>query len=172
MKMNYSNQNINYSIKEGKNDFHFSSAHFVIGEGYIEGIHGHNFIVEITAESENLNSHNMVLDFLAVRAIMKPILDKIDHRTIIPKNNPYLEIDSTNDSLEMVIRDKRYKLPKSDTVLLPIKNGTVEELAKYILDQLKPEIISKTKNNPFKGLLKVSISEYSFQSASASTIIE
>lgn len=170
--MNFSNEEISYSIKEGKNDFHFSSAHFVIGEGYIEGIHGHNFIVEITAESKNLNSHNMVLDFLVVRAIMEPILEKIDHRTIIPSNNPCLSINTEDTSIELVVREKRYRLPINDVVLLPIKNGTVEELAKYILGQLKPKIISKTKKNPFKGLLKVSISEYSFQSASASTIIK
>jgi 6-pyruvoyl-tetrahydropterin synthase len=165
-----------YSIKEGKNLFHFSSASFVIGKNFIESIHGHNFIVEIKAETNTLNSLNMVFDFTHIHGLMNKLLDTIDHRTIIPAKSPWLIITEIGDSVEFIAhKTKRYRLPKIDVVLLPIANGTVEELAQYILDQLKPKIIEMgrtSRKSTFKGKITITISEYDFQSASATAYFD
>jgi len=59
----------------------FSAAHNLreVG-GRCESLHGHNFAVEVTVESESLDECGMVIDFRLLKAKTKEVLETLDHR--------------------------------------------------------------------------------------------
>jgi 6-pyruvoyltetrahydropterin/6-carboxytetrahydropterin synthase len=59
----------------------FSAAHNLreVG-GKCESLHGHNFAVEVTVESQSLEEGGMVIDFRLLKAKTKEVLDTLDHR--------------------------------------------------------------------------------------------
>ena len=59
----------------------FSAAHLLseIG-GKCEELHGHNFKVEVTVGSPELNSEGILIDFRLLKKWLKDILDQMDHQ--------------------------------------------------------------------------------------------
>jgi 6-pyruvoyltetrahydropterin/6-carboxytetrahydropterin synthase len=128
----------------------FSCAHFVIGENFYEPLHGHNYKILINVYGTQ-GKDNMVIDFHDIKKILKPFVDSLDHYVLVPANNKFLEITEKDEQVLIKIPhlDKEYELPKSDVVLLPIENTTVEEMSHYFVkllaqsDEIKRENISQ-----------------------------
>ncbi|MEE8240309.1 MAG: 6-carboxytetrahydropterin synthase, partial [Nitrospirales bacterium] len=78
--------------------------------------------------------------FLAIKPILKTICDRLDHRVLLPKDNPHLKIDEVEGSIEARYRNFRYCFPVADVVLLPIRNTSAELLAHYICKEFKQEV--------------------------------
>ena len=97
-----------YSLKvEG----YFSSAHNLRGyKGKCEDLHGHNWRVEITAQSADLDNIGIVLDFKYLKKKLNSVLESMDHK--------YL----------------------NKLVYFKKVNPTSENIAKYIYDKLKPAL--------------------------------
>jgi 6-pyruvoyltetrahydropterin/6-carboxytetrahydropterin synthase len=57
----------------------FSAAHILDIEGEREQLHGHNFKVEATVASEELNADGFVLDFRVLKRWLDSILEELDH---------------------------------------------------------------------------------------------
>ena len=55
---------------------------------------------------------------------------------ILPANSPYLSVQEQGDEYIVRFADEVLRFLVSDTLLLPIRNATVEEFAQYLLDQL------------------------------------
>ncbi|RKY31713.1 MAG: 6-carboxytetrahydropterin synthase QueD [Candidatus Omnitrophota bacterium] len=69
-----------FSVKVGSM---FSSAHYLRGyKGKCEGLHGHNWKVEVVVESEELDRLGMVLDFKYLKKKLNRLLDNLDHRCL------------------------------------------------------------------------------------------
>ncbi len=75
----------------------FSSAHNLRGyKGKCEGVHGHNWKVEVSAALDTVNNIGMVIDFKDLRSALKEILEDLDHKYLndleyFKKNNPTSE---------------------------------------------------------------------------------
>jgi len=69
----------------------FSAAHRLEDyQGKCNELHGHNYLVEIWVESDNLNEQGMVVDF----TVLKNIVKRLDHKylnEILPYKNPTVE---------------------------------------------------------------------------------
>ena len=129
-----------FSIRVEKESFTFAAAHFLLfHSGGCERVHGHNYRAWIELEG-TLGENDYVLDFLAVKPIMKAICDRLDHRVLLPKDNPHLKIDEVEASIEARFRDLSYRFPAADVVLLPIHNTSAELLAQYICREFKEEL--------------------------------
>lgn len=115
----------------------FSSAHFVVGEKFIETLHGHNYKILINIYG-NQDEENMILNFYDIKKVLKPIVDKLDHKILIPKYNKQLEITVSGEQVIVKVPkyDKEYEFPKSDVIMLPISNTTVEEISRYLAEKL------------------------------------
>lgn len=62
---------------------HFSSAHYLRGyQGKCEGLHGHNWKVEVVVTSGRLDHLGMVMDFKRLKQKLCAILDELDHRLL------------------------------------------------------------------------------------------
>ena len=57
----------------------FSAAHTLIIGGVREDLHGHNFTVEITVSSHELDEEGVVMDFSILREKTDAILADMDH---------------------------------------------------------------------------------------------
>lgn len=59
----------------------FSAAHSLkeIG-GRCEGLHGHNYRVQVVVASEDLNNEGLVMDFRLIKKITEGALDNLDHK--------------------------------------------------------------------------------------------
>ena len=120
----------------------FSSAHMVIGHESCGKIHGHSYIVDIAVEGERTGKFGFVIDFKILKNIARKICKTLDHRVLIPKDSPDLEITFEDENtIEFKVLDcLEYKLPKQDVVLLPIPSTTAESLSVYITEKLVEQI--------------------------------
>ncbi len=59
---------------------YFSSAHQLKGyRGSCEGVHGHNWKVEVEVQGEGLNEIGLLVDFHDLKDIMKKVIGPLDH---------------------------------------------------------------------------------------------
>lgn len=63
----------------------FSAAHHIDtlpDDHPCKRVHGHNYTAEFVVMCNDLDEHGFVIDFRAMDAIIKPIIDEIDHRDL------------------------------------------------------------------------------------------
>ncbi|MHA1449079.1 MAG: 6-pyruvoyl trahydropterin synthase family protein [Candidatus Hodarchaeales archaeon] len=146
------------------NKYKISSAHFVIAKSYQEPVHGHNFEFSLKITANRLDENQMVIDFFDLDPLFKKLVNMMDHRLLLPVLNPELDISHDDKQVEFHFRGKHYIFPAEDVALLPIRNGTVEELARYVASLVKERVISREITDHLVSLT-VTVSEYGWQAA-------
>ena len=119
----------------------FSACHVLLHHEKCSRLHGHSYAIHLKLKGE-LGDDNFLIDFGKVKSVLKRYAGELDHKTLIPTENPEIEV-SRNDAegfVELDMCGKIYRFPLSDTVFLPIPATTVEELSKYIMTRLISEI--------------------------------
>ena len=114
----------------------FSAAHFTIFSATErERLHGHNFVVEakITAP---VGPNGLSCDYAIFKQKLMRLVDELDEYTLIAANSPYLDITEELPYLRISFDNEAMMLLKSDTILLPVRNCTVEEYSYYIIEKL------------------------------------
>lgn len=131
-----------YRVTVTKDSFVFASAHFITYEGHkCETLHGHNYRAGLTIEGDIDPESWYVYDFIRIKKMMRRLCDEIDHRVLLPMENPQLTIEADDETIRVAYRGvPRYLFPRRDCVLLPIPNTTVEMLAKYLVGQVRDEL--------------------------------
>jgi 6-pyruvoyltetrahydropterin/6-carboxytetrahydropterin synthase len=129
-----------FRIRVDQDAFKFSAAHFLLfHDGECERVHGHNYRAWVELEGA-LEPNDYVFDFIAVKPLLKTICDRLDHRVLLPAGNAALRVEQGGATIEAAYRDKQYRFPAEDVLLLPIHNTSAELLAKYICGELKREL--------------------------------
>lgn len=103
----------------------FSAAHILreIG-GKCEGLHGHNFIVEVTVRGESLNEEDLLIDFRDLKRWTHEVLEALDHKYL----NETEVFNGMNPSSERIARYINDRLAdKVKTLGLNIARVTVWE---------------------------------------------
>jgi 6-pyruvoyltetrahydropterin/6-carboxytetrahydropterin synthase len=91
-------------------EYGFAAGHALRNyKGKCEHVHGHNYKVQVTLAGDKLNAAGLLMDFVDLRAEIKGVVAKLDHRFL-------------ND------------IPPFDQL-----NPTAENLAKYICDEIEPQ---------------------------------
>lgn len=79
----------------------FSAAHRLREyEGNCERLHGHNWRVEATVESEELDARGMALDFREMKGALSDVISRLDHKLL----NDIPPFDAQNPSSENIAR--------------------------------------------------------------------
>jgi 6-pyruvoyltetrahydropterin/6-carboxytetrahydropterin synthase len=117
----------------------FASAHFITFAGHrCEGLHGHNYRVRVTLDGALDEESWFVFDFVALKHIMRDLCDEIDHKVLLPLQNPKIQIAEDGESIKVAYEGKpRYVFPRGDCALLPVTNTTVEMLAELLTTRLR-----------------------------------
>jgi 6-pyruvoyltetrahydropterin/6-carboxytetrahydropterin synthase len=81
----------------------FSSAHCIRGyEGACENLHGHNWKVEVTVRAKGLDHLGMVMDFKAIKARTREVVDRLDHK-YLNEVKPFDSVNATAENIAMYI---------------------------------------------------------------------
>lgn len=79
----------------------FAAAHQLRNyRGKCENLHGHNYKVRATMQGDDLNSIGLLVDFTELKAALREITERLDHR-FLNEIEPFTEI---NPSAENVAR--------------------------------------------------------------------
>ena len=129
-----------FSIRVATDDLVFSAGHFItLDNGQCERLHGHSY--RVTAELHGpLDACQCVIDFVAVRDILKHILAELDHRVLLPDRNPTIRVAAGPNEIEVSFSNRRWLFPADDCRVLPLANTTNELLAEYIARCLSAEL--------------------------------
>ena len=131
-----------FSVSVTKDYLVFASAHFITLAGHrCEGLHGHNYRARATLEGELDEESWLVFDFVTLKQIMRGLCDEIDHKVLLPLQNPLLQVVEDGESVTVAYEGKpRYLFPRVDCALLPIPNTTVEMLAELLTSRLRAQL--------------------------------
>jgi 6-pyruvoyltetrahydropterin/6-carboxytetrahydropterin synthase len=78
---------------------HFSAAHYLRHyRGQCENLHGHNWKIEVTVSSDNLDETGMALDFTILKQKTKDIIQQLDHRNL-NEIEPFTKINPSSENI-------------------------------------------------------------------------
>lgn len=127
-----------FSVRVTKDHLVFSAGHFITFAGNIcERLHGHNWRVASVVRGP-LDENHYVFDFIALRDALQEIVDRLDHRMLLPTDHPTIHVSESDDGREVTAKfeDRRWVFPLEDCILLPVANTTAELIADWIADRL------------------------------------
>lgn len=154
-----------FRVEVTKDYLVFASAHFITFKGHqCESLHGHNYRVGLAVEGSVDPETLFVLDFSVLKQIARRLVDEIDHRVLLPADNPKLAFRDEDGRLAVdYFGQPAYVFPTRDCVMLPIPNSTAEMLAEYLGTRVKAELARTGYTN--LSLLELEVEESFGQSA-------
>lgn len=91
-------------------------------DGVCRHLHGHNALVEIDIQADELDHRHMVVDFSDVKRLVKAWVDReLDHKMILRRDDPMVAVLQA----------------QGEPLFLIDGNPTAERLAKLIYDQAR-----------------------------------
>lgn len=132
------------TIKFNKNYFYFSAGHFsIFSETEREKLHGHNFSVQTEILSE-VNENGIAFDYQIYRRKIEKLCGELNGYFLLPQFSPYLKLIEHEDNYCAIFNNEKLFFLKKDILIMPLRNITIEELARWFLEKLineKTEII-------------------------------
>lgn len=124
------------TIEIAKENLKFSAAHFTIfSANDRERLHGHNFKVRASLEAP-VDENGMCFNYQEIKSRLRSQCEALDEYVLLPGQSPYLSITEEQSIYQATYGEEVLPFLKSDTIILPIRNTTVEELSEYFLQQL------------------------------------
>ena len=114
----------------------FSVSHFIPMHDKCGRLHGHTYAVSCLFKGDISETDDMVLDFIAVKGAMRELCEELDHKVLVPTENPHSRITEEGDNVRVDTQGKTYSFPSDDVKLLPIRASTAERLAEWFLGEL------------------------------------
>jgi 6-pyruvoyltetrahydropterin/6-carboxytetrahydropterin synthase len=129
-----------FRVQVTKDYLVFCSAHFITYSGHLcESLHGHNYRTSVILEGA-LDQNWYVFDFTQLKRLTKRLVDELDHRVLLPRDNPLIRLSESDGHIHAQYKESRYLFPAQDTVILPIPNTTAEMLAQYLARRVLDEL--------------------------------
>jgi dihydroneopterin triphosphate aldolase (PTPS-III) / 6-pyruvoyltetrahydropterin synthase len=129
-----------YRVHVSKDYLKFAAAHFIAYKGFRESLHGHNYQVSVSVEG-GLGVDGYVVDFGLVKEAAKRVCQRLDERVLLPAESDCLSFARADRQIAITYEDgTRFSFPESDVVLLPIVHSSAEELARYVLSEIRAEL--------------------------------
>ena len=117
----------------------FSAAHFTIfSEHERERLHGHNYSVSARIVAP-MGPNGFSADYNVYKRRIAGLCKPLDEYMLIAGDSPFQTIEETNGEYWVTFAGRVLKFPKDETLILPMVNVTVEELAHYLLAELMKE---------------------------------
>lgn len=124
------------TIELSKEYLKFSAGHFTIfSETERERLHGHNFAVSASIVAP-VGENGLCFSYGEFKSKLQKLCEKLDEYLLLPGLSPYLKIEKQEQEYLVIFNGEEMRFLTSDTLVLPIRNSTVEEFANYLLGQL------------------------------------
>ncbi len=119
-----------------KESHKFSAAHYTIFSATErERLHGHNYSVSAMIAAP-MGDNGFAADYNVYKQRLKYLCDELDEYMILPANSPYQQVFEDDGYYRVEFNGEQMHFLRSDTLLLPIRNATVEEFSQYLLTRL------------------------------------
>lgn len=119
--------------------FKFSVGHFTIfSKTERESLHGHNYSLEIKLTAK-ISEPGITFDYRLLRDKLNGLCRQLNWHTLIPTQSPYLTIEDDGEHYQITFNNQSMWLLKTDVVLLPLTNITLETLSEWFVDELMCE---------------------------------
>ena len=119
-----------------KESHKFSAAHYTIFSAEErERLHGHNYSVSARIVAP-IGSNGFSADYNVYKNRLKQLCDGLDEYMILAAESPYQSVEEAGACFRVTYGKEEMLFLRSDTLLLPISNATVEEFSHYLLQQL------------------------------------
>lgn len=128
-----------FKVTVTKEDLVFAAAHFITLPGHrCESLHGHNYRAGIVVEGALEPEGWYVVDFTILKRVLRALTAELDHKVLLPQHNPRIAVTADADRVAVAVDGtERYVFPRTDCVLLPIPNTTVELLAQHLVRRVR-----------------------------------
>jgi 6-pyruvoyltetrahydropterin/6-carboxytetrahydropterin synthase len=124
------------TIELYKENMKFSAGHFTIFSATErERLHGHNFTVYVSFEARMLDN-GMCFDYGLYKDRIVKQCKAWNEYFILPTQSPHLQLEEEGEYLYALFNGERIPFLRSDVLLLPVVNATVEEFARLFLESL------------------------------------
>jgi len=138
------------TIEITKDYLHFSAAHFTIFSAtQRENLHGHNFDVSCSLDTV-VGPNGLAFDYNVVKDRLMALCDELDERVLLPAQSPHLTFEKDGGYLVVCFADERIPFLERDALLLPIRNATVEEFARWFAIRLGAD--AELRKQPIESL--------------------
>lgn len=111
-------------------------AHALYGyDGACKNVHGHSYLLAVTVKGTPIKDpkhvkNGMIMDFTDLKKIVKPIVDELDHATILNADSPHKEMAQENLLFEKLVL-VNYQ-PTCENMLIDIATRIKAQLPTHI----------------------------------------
>lgn len=114
----------------------FSAAHFTIFSATErERLHGHNYSVSARIVAP-MGDNGFAADYKVYKNRLATLCEQLDEYMLLAGNSPHQKIEEDGDYYLVTFAGIEMQFLRSDTQVLPIRNATVEEFSRYLLEGL------------------------------------
>ena len=126
-----------------KSNLKFCASHFLTEEfGKCVRLHGHDYDVIVSIKGE-IKENGAVMDFSILKKVIRRVILPLEHKILVPTVKGFFTVmeDPEKPDHFLVIKDSqvKYRFPKDLTYSIPKNAITAENLATYLLEQLKQQ---------------------------------
>ncbi|MFT4517879.1 MAG: 6-pyruvoyltetrahydropterin/6-carboxytetrahydropterin synthase [Halioglobus sp.] len=119
-----------------KESHKFSAAHYTIFSATErERLHGHNYSVSARIVAP-MGDNGFSADYNVYKSAIAAQCEALDEYLLLAGESPYQEIAEQGAFYQVKYADQEMLFLRSDTLILPIRNATVEEFSRYLLQRL------------------------------------
>jgi 6-pyruvoyltetrahydropterin/6-carboxytetrahydropterin synthase len=119
-----------------KESHKFSAAHYTIFSATDrERLHGHNYSVSARIVAP-MGDNGFSADYNVYKSRLAALCDSLDEYMVLAGESPYQKIEKAGACYRVSYAEEEMLFLQSDTLVLPIRNATVEEFSYYLLQGL------------------------------------
>jgi 6-pyruvoyltetrahydropterin/6-carboxytetrahydropterin synthase len=119
-----------------KESHKFSAAHYTIFSATDrERLHGHNYSVSARIVAP-MGDNGFSADYNVYKSRLATLCDSLDEYMLLAGESPYQQIEEAGACYRVSYAAEEMLFLQSDTLVLPIRNATVEEFSYYLLQGL------------------------------------
>lgn len=119
-----------------KESHKFSAAHYTIFSALErERLHGHNYSVSVRIVAP-MGNNGFAADYNVYKSRLAGLCDSLDEYMLLAGDSPYQQIEEKGVYYRVIFNGAEMLFLRADTLILPIRNATVEEFSHYLLGKL------------------------------------
>ena len=123
-------------IELQKEAMHFSAGHFTIFSATErENFHGHNYQAGISLHTW-VDNTGLSFDYRFYKRHFEALCKKLDETFLMPGKSPYLTWKEEEGYICFTFNNQKMPFLSSDVTILPVSNITVEELSRWLVDEM------------------------------------
>lgn len=119
-----------------KQSHKFSAAHYTIFSATErERLHGHNYSVSARIVAP-MGDNGFAADYNVYKTRLATLCESLDEYMLLAGDSPYQKVQESGACYQVSFANEQMLFLQSDTLVLPIRNATVEEFSYYLLQRM------------------------------------